>query len=69
MRYCQFCGGFLECVHRAVSCGGCGDIYGCPSCDRLFQQVTGGIIPTREGETLSPIKGSYKEEKERVRKK
>lgn len=63
MYYCQHCGGPLELLRRAVSCGGNGDIYGCPNpnCDRLYEQQTGGFIPTPGGETLAPIEGSYKE--------
>jgi len=62
MYFCQVCGIFLELVQRG-GCGGNGAIYGCPNCDALFRQTTGGIVSTPGGETLSPIPGSYKEMK------
>lgn len=59
MYHCQYCGAVLEFL-KGGGCGGRGNIYGCPNCDRLFEQISGGIVPTRYGEILSPIGGSYK---------
>lgn len=68
MWHCQSCGGFLELLRQGW-CGGRGAIYGCPTCDQLYEQTTGGIVPTPGGETLSPIPGSYKEYKAKMEKK
>jgi len=62
--YCQSCGTMLECLESG-GCGGHGNLYGCPECDCLFTQTTGGIVATPGGETLSPTFGSYKEHKQR----
>ena len=64
MYHCQFCGGILEQLERG-GCGGHGSIHGCPNCDRIFEQVTGGIVATPGGETFRPLpNGSYKRFKE-----
>lgn len=62
MYHCQICGGMLERLGHG-GCGGRGSVYGCPNCDRLFKQTSGGIIATPGGETLSPTSGSYREYK------
>lgn len=68
MYHCQFCGTILERLGRG-GCGGNGSIYGCPGCDKLFRQISGGIIATPGGETLEPVYGSsYKKEKDKIAK-
>lgn len=58
---CPHCQHSLELLERG-GCGGRGSTYGCPLCDALFEQTTGGIIHTAGGEKLRLIHGgSYKE--------
>lgn len=58
MYHCQFCGNLLDLVESG-GCGGRGSIYGCPNCHRRFEQTSGGMFSTPNGETLSPISGFY----------
>ncbi|MFH1036817.1 MAG: hypothetical protein V1756_02040 [Patescibacteria group bacterium] len=58
--FCSSCCVSLELLVRG-GCGGKRAIYGCPKCDALFRQTTGGIISTPGGEELIRIEGgSYK---------
>jgi len=40
---------------KSGGCGAQGSIWECSSCGQLYQQVTGGIVATRGGETYKPI--------------
>ena len=54
MRFCQKCGGMMT-LGKSGGCGAQGSIWECSSCGQLYQQVTGGIVATRGGETYKPI--------------
>lgn len=59
--FCQRCGGYTEYL-LSGSCGGYGGLHGCPKCNIVYQQVTGGIVPTPGGEQYSVVEFSSYED-------
>ena len=61
---CPRCGGILKIV-RFGGCGGNGMIKGCESCDAMWIQSSGGLVPTHGGEVWRPLSEKLSEWRKR----
>lgn len=60
MNFCQDCGNKISPLNSARSgCGGRGSLCACLECDIVYEQVSGGILPSPGGETWSKFPWSF----------
>ena len=50
MQFCSNCGSSDMIYLGDGGCGGIGQMVGCGNCKSVFQQRSGGILPTKGGE-------------------
>jgi len=58
--YCPDCGDYCKTLEYG-GCGGICSISGCPKCNTVYQQTTGGILATPGGEQYSKYDETYDE--------
>lgn len=51
--YCKKCKSALD----YLGGGGCGTLSGCPKCGAVYEQLTGGLLPTLGGERIEQVEG------------
>lgn len=67
MNYCQDCGSKVVGLNtRSYGCGGRGSLKVCLPCDQIWEQSSGGILPTPGGETYSRFYTPFSEYRKRL---
>tara|TARA_Y100001935_G_C17209114_1_gene459129 strand:+ start:192 stop:662 length:471 start_codon:yes stop_codon:yes gene_type:complete len=67
MNYCQDCGSKVTGLNtRNYGCGGRGSLKVCIPCDQIWEQSSGGILPTPGGETYSRFYIPFSEYRKRL---